>query len=98
MIKHMISASATTTTTTTTASILRTVVPPPLPHEYLRETLSIRYQECKSCRNRTQLACIKCGYCYTCHWKEEEREKEEKKKRRIQFEQILPEQNYKNNS
>ena len=86
MIKHMISASATTTTTTTTASILRTVVPPPLPHEYLRETLSIRYQECKSCRNRTQLACIKCGYCYTCHWKEEE------KKKGIESEQLLPRQ------
>jgi hypothetical protein len=50
-----------------------------LPHEYLREMLSIKYQECKSCTNRTQLACIKCGYCYTCHWKEEEREKEKRR-------------------
>ena len=103
MIKHMQSSSSATTTITTTAtaaSILRTVaMPPPPPHEYLRQPLSaVRYQECKSCGKRTQLACIKCGYCYTCHWKEEEREKEEKKKRRIQFEQILPEQNYKNNS
>jgi hypothetical protein len=99
MIKHMQSSSAittiTTTTTATAASIVRTVPPP---HEYLRETLSVRYQECKSCGKRTQLACIKCGYCYTCHWKEEEREKEEKKKRRIQFEQFLPEQNDNNNS
>jgi hypothetical protein len=97
MIKHMQSvSSAAATTTITAASILRTVARPPLPHEYLRETLSVRYQECKSCRNRTQLACIKCGYCYTCHWKEEEREKE--KKKRIQFEQFLPGQNDNNSS
>src|ERR687888_727803 len=59
------------------------------PHEYLRDTVSIKYQECKSCENRTQLVCIKCGYCYSCHWKEEEREKERKK---IQFKLFLSEQ------
>ncbi|HEY9387656.1 MAG TPA: hypothetical protein VIP70_11500 [Nitrososphaeraceae archaeon] len=48
-----------------------------LPHEYERDTLSFRYQECKSCRNRTQLTCIKCSFCYSCHWKMEEVERTE---------------------
>jgi hypothetical protein len=52
--------------------------PSTFPHEYLRDTLSFRYQECKSCRNRTELTCIKCGFCYSCHWKKEELEKKEK--------------------
>jgi hypothetical protein len=51
---------------------------PSTSHEYLRDTLSFRYQECKSCRNRTELTCIKCGFCYSCHWKKEELEKKEK--------------------
>ena len=49
-----------------------------LTHDYLRDTLLVRYQECTSCRNRTQLTCIKCGFCYSCHWKKEELEKKEK--------------------
>jgi hypothetical protein len=49
-----------------------------LPHDYLRDTLSVKYQECTSCRNRTELTCIKCGFCYSCHWKKEELEKKEK--------------------
>jgi|SRR5918999_1655261 hypothetical protein len=48
-----------------------------LPHEYERDTLSFRYEQCKSCKNRTQLTCIKCGFCYSCHWKKEEVEKKE---------------------
>jgi hypothetical protein len=59
---------------TTSASVLRTRR---LPHEYERDTLSFRYEECKSCRNRTQLTCIKCGFCYSCHWKKEEVERRE---------------------
>jgi hypothetical protein len=59
---------------TTAASVLGTIR---LPHEYERDTLSYRYQECKSCRNRTQLTCIKCGFCYSCHWKKEEVERRE---------------------
>jgi hypothetical protein len=59
---------------TTAASVLKTRR---LPHEYERDTLSFRYEECKSCRNRTQLTCIKCGFCYSCHWKEEEVERRE---------------------
>jgi hypothetical protein len=45
------------------------------PHEYIRDTLTFSYHECVSCRNRTNLTCIKCGYCYSCHWKKEKEEK-----------------------
>lgn len=44
-------------------------------HEYIRDILPFRYQECISCCNRTDLACIRCGYCYSCHWKKEKEEK-----------------------
>jgi hypothetical protein len=37
-------------------------------HEYLRDTLSLTYKECKSCTTRTELTCIKCGLCWCCHW------------------------------
>jgi hypothetical protein len=42
------------------------------PHEYIRDILPFRYQECISCGNRTDLICIRCGYCYSCHWKKEQ--------------------------
>jgi hypothetical protein len=45
-------------------------------HDYLRDTRESRYNECKSCRNRTQFTCIRCGFCYSCHWKKEELEKQ----------------------
>lgn len=60
----------TTTSTTTTES--QTMVP----HEYIRDTLTFRYGECKSCGTRTEFTCIKCGYCYSCHWKKEELQKQ----------------------
>lgn len=41
------------------------------PHEYLRDSLSFRYLVCVSCGNRTEFTCIKCGYCYSCHWMRE---------------------------
>jgi hypothetical protein len=41
-------------------------------HEYLRDTLVYRYRECKSCANRTEFSCIKCGFCWSCHWKMEQ--------------------------
>jgi hypothetical protein len=44
------------------------------PHEYTRDTLYFRYQDCISCGNRTGFTCIKCGYCYSCHWKKEQDE------------------------
>ena len=42
------------------------------PHEYIRDTMSFRYQDCVFCGNRTEFTCIKCGYCYSCHWKKEQ--------------------------
>jgi hypothetical protein len=36
-------------------------------HEYLRDTLSLTYKECKSCTTRTELTCIKCGLCWSYH-------------------------------
>jgi hypothetical protein len=46
-----------------------------MPHEYIGETFSLRYQECISCGHRTEFTCVKCGYCYSCHWKKEQVEK-----------------------
>jgi hypothetical protein len=42
------------------------------PHEYTGEAFSLRYQNCISCGHRTEFTCIKCGYCYSCHWKKEQ--------------------------
>jgi len=42
------------------------------PHEYTGEAFSLRYQDCISCGHRTEFTCIKCGYCYSCHWKREQ--------------------------
>jgi hypothetical protein len=44
------------------------------PHEYIRDAMSFRYQDCVFCGNRTEFTCIKCGYCYSCHWKKEQAE------------------------
>ena len=49
------------------------------PHEYTGEAFSLRYQDCVSCGHRTEFTCIKCGYCYSCHWKREQVEKVELK-------------------
>jgi hypothetical protein len=27
---------------------------------------------CVSCYRRTEFTCVKCGYCYCCHWKREQ--------------------------
>jgi hypothetical protein len=67
----MKSAAATTTTTAAGEELATKAAP----HEYTRYILTIRYKECKSCGNRTELICIKCGFCYSCHWKGEEAEK-----------------------
>ena len=47
------------------------------PHEYTGEVLSLRYQDCVSCHRRTEFTCVKCGYCYSCHWKREQVEQVE---------------------
>jgi hypothetical protein len=49
------------------------------PHEYLRDSLRFRYTNCISCGNRTEYTCIKCGYCYSCHWKKEQLEEIEQR-------------------
>jgi len=36
-------------------------------HEYLRDTLSLAYKNA-TCTGRTELTCIKCGLCWSCHW------------------------------
>jgi hypothetical protein len=46
-------------------------------HEYLRDTIANRYDECKSCNARTEFTCVKCSYCWSCHWKKEIMEKKE---------------------
>ena len=42
------------------------------PHEYTGESISVRYQTCVSCHRSTEFTCVKCGYCYSCHWKREQ--------------------------
>jgi hypothetical protein len=44
-------------------------------HEYTGEAFPLRYQDCVSCGHRTEFTCVKCGYCYSCHWKREQVEK-----------------------
>ena len=48
-------------------------------HEYIRDSFSFEYKNCVSCGNRTEYACIKCGYCYSCHWKREQLEEIEQR-------------------
>ncbi len=36
-------------------------------HEFLRDNAKLKYNECKVCKTRTQMTCIKCGSCWTCH-------------------------------
>jgi hypothetical protein len=47
------------------------------PHEYIRDLFSFSYKDCISCGNRTEYTCIKCRYCYSCHWNREQREETE---------------------
>ena len=46
-------------------------------HEYLRDTVA-NSDECKSCNTRTEFTCVRCSYCWSCHWKKEIMEKKEK--------------------
>jgi hypothetical protein len=48
-------------------------------HEYIRDSLRFRYKDCIFCGNRTEYTCIKCGYCYSCHWKREQLEEIEQR-------------------
>jgi hypothetical protein len=46
-------------------------------HEYMRETSSWRYDVCKGCDYRTSFTCVRCAYCWSCHWKKERLERNE---------------------
>ena len=59
------------------------------PHEYIRNTVYLRYQDCISCGNRTGFTCVKCGYCYSCHWKKEQVEEIELRNNHTKSEQRL---------
>jgi hypothetical protein len=41
------------------------------PHDYIGDA-STGYKDCILCGHRTEFTCIKCGYCYSCHWKKEQ--------------------------
>jgi hypothetical protein len=56
-------------------------------HEYIRNILPFSYRDCISCGNRTNLACIRCSYCYSCHWK---KEKEERRLLEDKISEIFP--------
>ncbi|MGI8834226.1 MAG: hypothetical protein ACR2IS_16525 [Nitrososphaeraceae archaeon] len=60
------------------------------PHEYIRNTVYLRYQDCISCKNRTEFTCVKCGYCYSCHWKKEQVEEIELRNNLKDFYLSLP--------
>jgi hypothetical protein len=63
------------------------------PHEYTGESLSLRYQDCISCHRRTEFTCVKCGYCYSCHWRREQIEEIELRNRLKDFYVSLSEGN-----
>ncbi len=52
-------------------------------HEYIRETSSWKYDICKCCDNRTSFTCVRCKYCWSCHWKKERLERNELLGKRI---------------
>jgi hypothetical protein len=52
-------------------------------HEYIRETSSWKYEICKCCDYRTSFTCIRCKYCWSCHWKKERLEGNELFRERI---------------
>lgn len=67
------------------------------PHEYTGEALSLRYQNCISCGHRTEFTCVKCGYCYSCHWKKEQVEEIELRDNLKDFYASLSKASNKNN-
>lgn len=56
--------------------ILRKMHGYPSHHEYLRDTLRSKHEECLSCMQRKVFTCVKCRYCWSCHWKKENEELE----------------------
>jgi hypothetical protein len=58
-------------------------------HEYIRETSAWKYNVCNCCEYRTPFTCVRCGYCWSCHWKKERLEKNELLKNRIALNERL---------
>jgi hypothetical protein len=51
-------------------------------HEYFTSYIKPSYGECVDCKKRTTHICLKCSYCYSCHFKIENIEKENISKKR----------------
>jgi hypothetical protein len=47
-------------------------------HEYFTEYPPLSYRVCTDCAKRTPHICLKCNYCFSCHYKVERLEKSEK--------------------
>jgi hypothetical protein len=48
-------------------------------HEYITSYIKPSYSQCIDCNKRTTHICIKCHYCYSCHFKIESIEKQNEK-------------------
>ena len=51
-------------------------------HEYITSYVNPSYGECIDCNKRTIHICLKCHYCYSCHFKIENIEKEQRRIRK----------------
>jgi hypothetical protein len=49
-------------------------------HEYITSYIKPLYSQCIDCNKRTTHICVKCHYCYSCHFKIESIEKEKEKR------------------
>ena len=49
-------------------------------HEYFTEYPPLSYRICTDCAKRTPHICLKCNYCFSCHYKVEQLEKYHKVK------------------
>ena len=46
-------------------------------HEYATSYSNVLYKECTHCNKRTLHICLRCGYCYSCHFKIESLERQQ---------------------
>ena len=52
-------------------------------HEYFTEYPPNLYRMCADCNKRTPHICLKCNFCFSCHYKVESIEKNEKMRQAI---------------
>ena len=52
-------------------------------HEYITSYIKPSYSKCIDCSKRTPHICVRCQYCYSCHFKIENIEKESGKQKRL---------------